>query len=232
MEDRGTTTTFNQLSHLGNSHFRKLFKAPPGVSLAEIVRIAGHFPRFVDVDTTEELTSPVTQAKLEGTLKWFKKDKSSGSDGWTIEFYLAFYEIIGQDLLKVVEECRPTKRLYEAINTTFIALIPKSDSPISFNDFRPISLCNCLYKIIAKILANRLRPILSCHISSEQFSFLQNRQIHEAIGRAQEALHSLKTKKLKRAILKIDLAKAFNRVSWLYIKKILARLGFLPPFID
>ncbi len=186
----------------------------------------------MDLDSIEDLISPTTQVELEGKLKWFKKDKNPGPDGWTIEFFLAFYELIGLDLLKVVEECRSSGRIYEAINSTFISMIPKSESPTSFNDFFPISLCNCLYKIIANIIANRLRSILSRHISFEQFSFLQNRQIHEAVGTTQEALHSIMHKKIKGAILKIDLAKAFDKVSWLYIKMILTHLGFPPPFIN
>eukprot|EP00253_Pinus_taeda_P027374 PITA_27374 len=166
------------------------------------------------------------------TLKWFKKDKSPGLDGWTIEFYLAFFEQIGQVLLSVIEECRISGSLYHAINSTFIALIPKSDSPSSFDDFRPISLCNVLYKIISKIIANRLKPVLSSHIAPHQFAFLEDRQIHEAIGSAQEALHSIWTKHLKSTLLKIDLSKAFDRVSWLYIKMILIHLGFPNSFIN
>lgn len=73
---------------------------------------------------------------------------------------------------------------------------------------------------------------MSRHISSEQFSFLKNREIHEAVGTAQEALHSIKHKKIKGAILKIDLAKAFDKVNWIYIKMILIHLGFPPPFIN
>ena len=170
--------------------------------------------------------------ELEATLKWFKKDKSPGLDGWTIEFYLAFFDLLGQDFLRVVEESRSSGCLYHAINSTFIALIPKTDSPTSFDDYRPISLCNCLYKIISKIIANRLRPILSKHIAPQQFSFLEDRQIHEAIGSAQEALHSIWSKHLKSILLKIDLSKAFDRVSWLYIKMLLIHLGFPLPLIN
>lgn len=90
--------------------------------------------------------------ELEYTLKWFKKDKSPGPDGWFVEFYTAFFEILGEDLLKVIEECRILGRMYEAFNSTFIALIPKSNNPNSFNDFRPISLGNGIYKIITKSL--------------------------------------------------------------------------------
>eukprot|EP00253_Pinus_taeda_P015017 PITA_15017 len=144
-----------------------IYKSPLGLNLADIIIVAGHFPIFVNEDKAEELYAPVTTGELESTLKWFKKDKSPGSDGWTIEFYLAFYDILGQDLLKVVEECRISGSLYNAINSTFIALIPKSDTPTSFDDYRSISLCNCLYKIISKIIANKLRTILSCHISPQ-----------------------------------------------------------------
>lgn len=74
--------------------------------------------------------------------------------------------------------------MWDSFNSTFIALIPKEDKPISFDDFHTISLCNCIYKIIVKIIANRLKPILSAHISSEQFAFLQNWQIHDTVGTA------------------------------------------------
>ena len=109
-----------------------------------------------------------------------------------MEFYLTFFDIIGLDLLNVIKECHSSGRMYEAINSTYITLIPKTDSPLSFNDFWPISLCNSLYKIIAKIIANHIKPILLNNISSEQFSFLHNHKIQEAIGTTQEALHSIK----------------------------------------
>lgn len=77
----------------------------------------------------------MTMGELKITLKWFKKDTSVGPDGWRVEFYLSFFEIIGLDLLKVVEECRTMGRMYEAINSAFIVLIPKVDSPQYFNSF-------------------------------------------------------------------------------------------------
>eukprot|EP00253_Pinus_taeda_P025511 PITA_25511 len=232
LPDGGVVDTFNKLSHLGTSHFKNLFKNPPGSNLANIINVAGHFPRFVNDDEAKELIAPVTASELDGMLKWFKKDKSPSLDGWTIELYLAFCELLGNDLLKFVEECRIYGSIYNVVNSTFIALIPKSDSPSSFNDFRPISLCNYLYKIICKVIANHLRPILSHHITPQQFSFLEHRQIHEAIGSAHEAIHSIWTKHLKGIILKIYLAKAFDQVSWIYIQMLLIHLGFPHNFIS
>lgn len=225
-EPDGWATTHQKLAKLGVTHFKQQFTAPNVINLPDIINLAGNFPRFVGQEDIEDLTQLVTLQELESTLKWFKKDKSPGPDGWPVEFYLAFYDMLGEDLLDVIEESRITGHIHPPMNQTYIALIPKTDDPSSFNDFRPISLCNCLYKIIAKIIANRIKPILSSHISAEQFAFLQNRHIQEAIGTAQEALHSIKLKNLKGISLKIDLAKAFDKVNWLYLKMILTHLGF------
>ena len=99
-----------------------------------------------------------------------------------VEFFQHFFDLMGDTITNVVEESRVSGFNHDALKTTFLALIPKQDSPSSFNDFRPISLCNCIYKFIAKMIANRMKPILSKSISKEQFGFLDGRQIHEAIG--------------------------------------------------
>jgi hypothetical protein len=108
------------------------------------------------------------------------------------------YDIIGKDILRVVEESRINGYIHSPLNATFIALIPKKDDPQSLEDFRPISLCNNIYKVVSKIISRRLKPFLSNSVSQEQFGFLEGRQIHEAIGVAQEALHSIKYREDKR----------------------------------
>jgi hypothetical protein len=90
------------------------------------------------------------------------------------------------------------------------------DNPSNFDQFRPISLCNNIYKIISKIIAHRIKDILSENISEEQFGFLQGRQIHQEIGISQEGLHSIHTQKQRAITYKVDLSKAFDKVSWLY----------------
>jgi hypothetical protein len=107
-------------------------------------------------------------AELEAILKLFKKEKSPGPDGWTVELYLHFFEIMGEDLLALVEETRLSGRISGSINSTFIALIPKTNKPQQFGDYRPISLCNLVYKVISKVIANIIKPILSKFLSEEQ----------------------------------------------------------------
>jgi hypothetical protein len=124
-------------------------------------------------------------------------DKSPGPDGWTVEFFKHHFETVGDDLLDMVEESRQKGFITGALNATFITLIPKVNKPNQFGDFRPISLCNLSYKIISKIIADRIKPFLSRSLSEEQLGFLQGRQIQDAIGTVHECIHSIKKKKSK-----------------------------------
>eukprot|EP00253_Pinus_taeda_P021761 PITA_21761 len=224
--------TFTDLSGLGQRHFQRLFSDSGEATIGEVMRTTQCFPSFFEEDEAEELSVPVSKDEVEAAMKNMGKDKSPGPDGWTIELFLYFFDLIGSENTEVVEESRVKGEIYRPFNSTFIALIPKKEEPETFEDFRPISLCNCIYKIIAKVIAIRLVPILSKNISMEQFGFLEGRQIHEAIRVAQEVLHSIKQKKKKWSILKIDLSKAYDRINWLYLRLLLTHLGFNYSFIS
>jgi hypothetical protein len=137
-----------------------------------------------------------------------------------------FFDLVGDDLLEMVEESRIRGEVVRGLNSTFLALIPKVNKPTSFDDFRPISLCNLCYKLISKIIANRIKPILSRSMSEEQLGFLKGRQIQDTIGTAQECLHSIKLKKLKAIVLKLDLKKAYDCINWDNLRLILIQTGF------
>eukprot|EP00253_Pinus_taeda_P030883 PITA_30883 len=230
--DGSEASSFEDLSRMGKMHFQNLFTAQGGITLAEIIRTAQSFPRFVDEEEAENLMEVVTKEEVEHVLKSMAKDKSPGPDGWTSELFNHFFDLIGDELTEVVNESRRKGEMFPPFNATFIALIPKKEDPESFEDFRPISLCNCVYKIIAKIIAMRLKPILSKNISSEQFGFLDGRQIHEAIGVAQETIYSIKQKIKKGVVIKIDLSKAYDRICWTYLRMMLIHLGFKLDFTN
>jgi hypothetical protein len=172
------------------------------------------------------LEKPCSKDEIFEVLRGFTKDKSPGPDGWTVEFFLHFYDLIVDDLLEVVEDTHISGMVNRSLNSTFIALIPKVNGPASFGDFRSIALCNLCYKIITKILAKRIKPILSRTLSEEQFGFLKGRQIIDAIGTTQECIHSIREKKMQAMILKIDLKKAYDCISWDYIRLVLLQCGF------
>jgi hypothetical protein len=148
---------------------------------------------------------------LKVVLFHFKKEKILGLDGWTAEFFTSFFDLVGEDLLALVEESRGLGTIYGGINATFLTLIPKENKPDSFDEFHPISLCNLCYKIISQIIANQLKPILSGRISTEKIGFLKGRHIQDAIGTTHECLHSIKKYKLKAMVLKLDLLSPISR---------------------
>jgi hypothetical protein len=125
----------------------------------------------------------------------------------------------------MVKESQKVGRVHGTLNSTFLCLIPKKENVVSFGDFKPISCCNVVYKIISKIIARRIRLVLSEVIGEEQFIFLQNRKIHDAVAMAQEVLHMVKIKNQKAVILKLDLSKAYDRVSWTFLHLALLQIG-------
>jgi len=107
------------------------------------------------------------------------------------------------------------------INHTFLALIPKRDNPTETQHFRPISLCNTVYKTISKILVNRLRPLLDKIVSPVQSAFIPGRSIHENILLTHEIMHKFKKTKGKQAwvALKLDMEKAYDRIEWAFVRQ-------------
>ena len=125
----------------------------------------------------------------------------------------------------MVEEARVKGRIEGTINSTFIALIPKQKGLLNFNDYEPISLCNTMYKIISKVIAERLKGVLSKFIIAEQSGFLKNRSIHDAVAATQEIIHTIQGKKREAVVMKIDLNKAYDRVDWTFMRLILFKIG-------
>ena len=110
-------------------------------------------------------------------------------------------------------------------NSTFLALIPKDVNPSSFDRFKPVSLCNASYKIIAKLLEKRLRPLLGKLISPLQGGFVKGRQIVDNVIQVQEALHSSFIRKEKGMIIKLDMKNAFDRVKLPFLYEVLHSFG-------
>jgi hypothetical protein len=133
---------------------------------------------------------------------------------------------VGADLLELVEYTRISGEVIGFVYSTFLTLIPKVNKPTTFGDYKPIALCNLCYKLISKVITNRIKLILSRTLSGEQLGFLKGRQILDAIGMTQECLHSIKLKKSKAIILKLDLMKAFDCIYWDFLRMTLIQSGF------
>lgn len=114
--------------------------------------------------------------------------KAPGPDGFTFTFLKAHWNIIKEDVIAFVKEFEGTGLIPKGCNSTFLTLISKSGDPLTLTDFRPISLVCCQYKILAKILALRLKAVLLGIISNCQWAFLSGRQILDGVLAANEVV--------------------------------------------
>jgi len=111
---------------------------------------------MVKEEEVKDLEKPCTKEEILEVLKGFTKEKSPRPDGWSVKFYLHYFDLVGQDLLDIVEETRYRGEVKNNINSTFITLIPKENISRKFEDFRLIPLCNLCYNLITKIIARRI----------------------------------------------------------------------------
>jgi len=145
-----------EISKETEAHFEKSYKRNENCKMEDILWGIDFFPAMFDEEKNNALFQSVSEEELLSVMKTFKKEKSPGLDGWTIEFFIHFYDLIKRDLLAMVEESRQKGSIHQHISSTFIAVIPKNKKVNVFSDFRPISLRNVIYKIISKIIANRI----------------------------------------------------------------------------
>ena len=154
--------------------------------------------------------------------------KAPGLDGFTALFYKTYWHVVKRDVLECVLDFFQNKYLAKEHNHTFITLIPKQKGAHSVNQFRPISHINISYKIISKILANRIKTTLHKIISLLQSAFVPKRNIQDNSIIAHELFHSFKLKRGKCGFmfLKMDMEKAFDKMEWKLILSIMKHLGF------
>ena len=187
----------------------------------------------VDEVVTDEmrvdLAWPYTTEEVDAAIKETAPLKALGPDGMSPLFYQIYWTDVGTDVHQAVLSSLNSGPILKSINHTFITLIPKVSSPEKVSDFHPISLCNVIYKIVSKVIANRLKPLLNSIISETQSAFTVDRLITEKILIAFESLHHMKTNctgKKGFMALKLDMSKACDRVKWIFLEKILLKLGF------
>nr|GEX13007.1 RNA-directed DNA polymerase, eukaryota [Tanacetum cinerariifolium] len=181
----------------------------------------------------EEKPKVVLYLETEVSIEEIKKvvwdcgtDKAPGPDGFTFGFYKQFWGLIESDVVAAVKYFFQTGSFYNGCNSSFITLIPKIPDAKLVKDFRPISLIGSLYKIITKILANRIMLVLGDLVNEVQSEFVADRQILDGPFILNEVYQWCKEKKKQSFIWNVDFEKAYDSVRWDYLHDVLRKFGF------
>ncbi|KAJ9565840.1 hypothetical protein OSB04_001806 [Centaurea solstitialis] len=180
----------------------------------------------VSVEEALWLERKFTEDEVWGALKDCGGHKSPGPDGFSITFLKKFWELIKGDLMAALDWFWEEEQLSKGCNSSFVTLIPKNTNPIGLNDFRPISLVGILYKVISKVLAERMKTVMGKIISNEQSAFIKGRSILDGVLVANETVAYLKRSKRKGLIFKVDFEKAYDSVNWGFLLDVLEKMGF------
>ncbi|WVZ54295.1 hypothetical protein U9M48_005117 [Paspalum notatum var. saurae] len=186
--------------------------------------------RRVTQEMNESLLAPFSGEEVWKALESIGDLKAPGPDGMPAVFYKQFWNLIGEKVKKEVLEVLNGGNMPQGWNNTIIVLIPKTKQPERLKDLRPISLCNILYKLVSKVLTNRLKNILPDVVSPSQSAFVPGRMITDNVLLAYELTHHLLNTRRKGsdgfAAIKLDMSKAYDRVEWPFLEKIMRKLGF------
>lgn len=158
-----------KLESMATEYFQDVYTADPNLNPETVTRLIQE--KVTDI-MNEKLCEDFTEDEISQAIFQIGPLKSPGPDGFPARFYQRNWGTIKADIIGAVRRFFQTGLMPEGVNDTAIVLIPKKEQPVDLRDFRPISLCNVVYKVVSKCLVNRLRPILDDLVSVEQSAFV------------------------------------------------------------
>lgn len=181
----------------------------------------------------EQQQASLTQAFSAEEIKYamfpIAGSKSLGPDGFTAEFHKIHWDLIGHDIIEAIQSFFQTGFLLKEWNNTLLVMLHKVPNPTEVSQLRPINLCNTIYKCITKCLVLRMKPLLSSLVSRYQHAFVPGQSMTDNVLLSHELIHFINRQKRTAhsyAAVKIDLNKAYDRVHWTFLRKVLQAYGF------
>lgn len=168
-----------------------------------------------------------SEDKIWATIRELPNDRALGPDGFTALFYKVAWGVIKHDIINAFNALWSLDaRSFNLVNDALMVLLQKREHPVTLKDYRPISLMHSFSKLFTKCLARRLAPRLGEIVAPNQSAFIRGHAIHDNFRSVQLACRYLHSKKFPAVLLKVDIAKAFNSVAWLFLLEILEHIGF------
>ena len=189
--------------------------------------------KFLNELDKQELDKDITIEELYSALKGMADKKTPGMDGLTKEFYIAFFDILGKQMLHMYQKCHKEGIFGKSPRTGLLTLIPKKDSDtLKLKSWRPLCMLNLDFKILSKTFAERVKNVLPYLISDEQCGFLKGRSIQENIMRTIEIIHYTRRNRVPAIILQLDFEKCFDKIEHNSIYDSFRYLNFGEGFIS
>ena len=217
-----------KLETIVENYYHQLFESSEPTPTA-MHAVLQHMRRIVAPEMNTHLLKPYTKAEIFEALSQMHPCKAPGPDGMHAIFFQKFWHIVGDDVADFVINILHGSEMPSYVNKTNIVMIPKVKDPTDVAQYRPISLCNVVYKLVSKAIVIRLKKFLPDLVTENQSAFVPGRQITDNALIAMELFHTMKYRnKCRRGVIamKLDMSKAYDRVEWGFLKKLLLTMGF------
>lgn len=215
----------DEILSMTKSFYKDLFSTKPHDRAEEVLET---IPMCIYPSINDNLCKPYSNEEIKTALFQMGPTKAPGPDGFPTLFYQRHWDLLQEDICCAVRSFLAGEDIPKGFCDTTIVLIPKLSRPEHLINFRPISMCNVLYRIASKVVANRLKIILPNIIAEEQSAIVPGRLITDNVLIAYECMHTIRRQQSKTPFfaLKIDMMKAYDRVEWDYLQGVLRKLGF------
>ncbi|XP_020211058.1 uncharacterized protein LOC109795906 [Cajanus cajan] len=189
-------------------------------------RLQGTNFKTLSEEDAATLILPFSDEEVKIAVWDYEGSKSPRPDGFNFTFIKDFWDDTKADFLAFLHEFHANGKLVKGSNSSFVVLVPKTDNPQKVEEYRPISLIGCMYKVLAKVLANRMKKVIGKVISESQSTFLKGRLTLDSVLIANKILEEAKRKKKQCLLLKVDFEKAYDSVNWEYILFVMEKMRF------
>ncbi|CAI5528215.1 unnamed protein product [Closterium sp. Naga37s-1] len=178
-----------------------------------------------------QLDAEWSEQEVKAALKGLPAGKAPGQDGLPKDFFEQNWELLGPEVMKEVKGFESTGVLSEAFTTAVTILLHKKGDRCDLGNYRPITLLSFFYKLLAKVMANRIKQVLPRVISDKQFGFLPGRSLADAVSLVADVIDAAEAEDEDWLLLLVDFQKAYDSVSRDYLFTTLRNMGFPEKFV-